>query len=77
MANKISLWGQSFSGLTLDNFLEPAYVAAEFGVVASDVFTYCETTTLALNWADRFGSLAGFSDLLATIFTAWFKNEQG
>ena len=77
MANKMTLWGQSFSGLSLDNFMEPAYVAAEFGQTAADVFLYCDTTTFALNWADRFGSVAGFADLIATIGTAWFKNNQG
>ncbi len=77
LVSKIEQWGQSIFNLSLDNFMEPAYLAAEFGNAATSLFETCATTTLAMQWADRFATLPGFLNLLATGGTAYFKNYQG
>lgn len=42
-------------------------------VAATDIFTYCQTTNLAKQFAIRTNSLSGFLDLAATIGVAYFK----
>lgn len=56
--------------------MQPAYVAAELGVSMTEVFERCETTTLAIQWSDRFGTLEGFLNLLATCAVAYYKFYQ-
>ena len=56
--------------------MQPAYVAAELGVSMTEVFERCETTTLAIQWSDRFGTLEGFLNLLATCAVAYYKFSQ-
>ena len=48
--SKIEQWVMSLGSITLDNFMEPAYIAAELGVSMTEVFERCETTTLAYKW---------------------------
>ena len=74
--SKIEQWVTSLGTITLDNFMEPAYVAAELGVSMTEVFERCETTTLAYKWADRFGTLEGFCNLIATCGVAYWSYSQ-
>jgi len=64
---------KSFTEWNTDDWAGPVYKASELAVATTDLFTYCETTNFAKQFAVRTNSLGGFFDLLATIGVAFFK----
>ena len=64
---------KSFTDWTFDDWAGPSYKASELAVSTTDLFTYCQTTNFAKQFAIRANSLGGFFDLLATIGVAFFK----
>ena len=72
-ASKTGLLIESLQNFTLDNWAEPLYILSELAVSSTDVFTYCQTTNFAKQFAVRMNSLSGFFDLCSTIGVAYLK----
>ena len=72
--NKMLQLADSIQSLDPADLIAPLYNASDLTVATTDVFTYCQTTDLAKQLALKFGTLAGFFDLIATIGVAFFEN---
>ena len=71
--SKLGQFFSAFTEFSIDDWAAPLYVGSELMVAATDIFTYCQTTNLAKQFAIRTNSISGFFDLAATIGVAYFK----
>ena len=76
-AQKLNQFGQSFLDFDINNYLEPAIIAAEMGAAATNMFEYCNTTTFALQYKDKVGTVPGAFNLAGTIGQAFLDNYLG
>ena len=61
----------SFSAWSSDDWANPLYVGAELSTASTDVFTSCQTTQLAKQFAIRMNSWSGILDLFSTVGVAF------
>ena len=72
-ASKFGLLIDAINNFDFANWAEPLYLVSELAVTSTDVFTYCQTTNFAKQFAVRMNSLSGFFDLCSTIGVAYLK----
>ena len=67
LGKKFKQLGDNFASFTVQNWAQPLYTASEISTTFISVFTACQTTNLAKQFAIRFNSLSGFFDLMSTV----------
>ena len=72
-ASKTGLLITALQNFEFSNWAEPLYILSELAVSSTDVFTYCQTTNFAKQFAVRMNSLSGFFDLCSTVGVAYLK----
>merc|ERR1711893_115373 len=73
LGQKTKVFRDSLSNIKADDWAAPLYNLAELSTDSTQVFTACQTTNLAKQFAVRMNSLGGLFDLGATIGVAFLK----
>ena len=71
LGDKTKKFVDSFSTLKMEDWAAPLYLAAEQTTQATEVFTACQTTNLAKQFAVRANSLGGLFDMISTVGVAF------
>ena len=71
LSAKTKQFFDSFSNWKSSDWAQPLYVGAELSTSSTDVYTACQTTNLAKQFAVRMNSWSGILDLGATVGVAF------
>ena len=71
LGKKSEQFFSSFENFSTNDWAAPLYVLAEVSTASTDVFTACQTTNLAKQFAVRMNSLGGLFDLFSTVGVAY------
>ena len=73
LGTKTKTFFDSFKTWKSSDWARPLYLASKMTTAQTSVFTACETTNLAKQFAVRFNSLGGLADLVSTLGVAFLK----